>query len=226
VVLFCAFVLVAYQRNTERQARESRHRAAHDGLTGVANRSLLAEKLDAAVKGGRAGLLLLDLNRFKEVNDTLGHHAGDVLIQDVARRLVASARRYDTVARLGGDEFAIVLPDVTSTDDLLRLGERILTALCLPAEVDGVTVDVSASIGASLFPVQSANAARPRGDRLRERPGLPHVPAPPRGRGVRVDRGGRARGHSWRRILRLRMWSSSRDSTARTVSIGWNPRAR
>jgi diguanylate cyclase (GGDEF)-like protein len=159
VVLFCAFILVAYQRNTERQARESRHRAAHDGLTGVANRSLLTEKLDAAIEGGRAGLLLLDLNRFKEVNDTLGHHAGDVLIQEVARRLVASARHYDTVARLGGDEFAIVLPDVTSTEDLLRLGERILTALCLPAEVDGVTVDVSASIGASLFPVQSANAA-------------------------------------------------------------------
>lgn len=159
VVLFCAFVLVAYQRNTERQARESRHRAAHDGLTGVANRSLLTEKLDEAIADGRAGLLLLDLNRFKEVNDTLGHHAGDVLIQEVARRLVASARHYDTVARLGGDEFAIVLPDVTSTDDLLKLGERILTALCLPAEVDGVMVDVSASIGASLFPIQSANAA-------------------------------------------------------------------
>jgi diguanylate cyclase (GGDEF)-like protein len=159
VVLFCAFVLVAYQRNTERQARESRHRAAHDGLTGVANRSLLTEKLDEAIEGGKAGLLLLDLNRFKEVNDTLGHHAGDVLIQEVARRLVASARHYDTVARLGGDEFAIVLPDVTTTDDLLKLGERILTALCLPAEVDGVLVDVSASIGASLFPSQSANAA-------------------------------------------------------------------
>jgi diguanylate cyclase (GGDEF)-like protein len=159
VVLFCAFVLVAYQRNTERQARESRHRAAHDGLTGVANRSLLTEKLDEAIEDGRAGLLLLDLNRFKEVNDTLGHHAGDLLIQEVARRLVASARHYDTVARLGGDEFAIVLPDVTSTDDLLRLGRRILTALCLPAEIGGVTVDVSASIGASLFPIQSANAA-------------------------------------------------------------------
>ncbi|MFI6070504.1 putative bifunctional diguanylate cyclase/phosphodiesterase [Actinoplanes sp. NPDC051343] len=159
VVLFCAFVLVAYQRNTERQARESRHRAAHDGLTGVANRSLLTEKLDEAIEDGRAGLLLLDLNRFKEVNDTLGHHAGDLLIQEVARRLGASARHYDTVARLGGDEFAIVLPDVTSTDDLLRLGRRILTALCLPAEIDGVTVDVSVSIGASLFPIQSANAA-------------------------------------------------------------------
>jgi diguanylate cyclase len=159
VVLFCAFVLVAYQRNTERQARESRHRAAHDGLTGVANRSLLTEKLDEAINDGQAGLLLLDLNRFKEVNDTLGHHAGDVLIQEVARRLTASARHYDTVARLGGDEFAVVLPDVTSTDDLLKLGRRILDAVCLPAEIDGVPVDVSASIGASLFPVLSGNAA-------------------------------------------------------------------
>jgi diguanylate cyclase (GGDEF)-like protein len=159
VVVFCAFVLVAYQVSTERQARDSRYRAAHDGLTGLANRSLLIEKLDAAIAEGAAGLVLLDLNRFKEVNDTLGHHAGDLLIQEVARRLTGSARSGDTVARLGGDEFAVVLPDVTGADDLLAVSRRILTEVCGPAEVDGVTVDVSASVGASLFPVPSTTAA-------------------------------------------------------------------
>ena len=162
LVILCAMVLTAYQRNTERQASESRHRASHDGLTGVANRYLLAERMDRAIAtadgtGGEVGLLLLDLNRFKEVNDTLGHHAGDLMIQEVARRLNDAGRRGDTVARLGGDEFAMLLPGVASAEDLLAAGRRILNAVCGVASVDGVTVDVSASIGAALYPAPSGS---------------------------------------------------------------------
>ncbi|MEV6634005.1 EAL domain-containing protein [Actinoplanes sp. NPDC051470] len=156
LVVFCALVLVAYQRSTERQARESRYQAMHDSLTGVANRSLLVERLDQAVAtGGGTGLLLLDLDHFKEVNDTLGHLVGDRLIQEVAARLTESARADDTVARLGGDEFAVVLPDIGTTDDLMRVGRRILDALCRPADLDGFVVDVSASMGAALYPAPS-----------------------------------------------------------------------
>ena len=164
LVVFCALVLLGYQRSTERQARESRHRATHDVLTAVANRDLLAERTDAALAaanrdGSSVGLLLLDLNRFKEVNDTLGHHAGDVLLRKVADRLTAAARRGDTVARLGGDEFAVLLPGVASADDLLAIGNRMLAAVCGLAEIEDVAVDVSVSIGAALYPAPSNDSA-------------------------------------------------------------------
>jgi len=164
LVLFCALVLLRYQRSTERQARESRHRATHDGLTTVPNRHLLAERTEAALAaadrdGTIVGLLLLDLNKFKEVNDTLGHHAGDVLLCKVADRLIAAARRGDTVARLGGDEFAVLLPGLTSADDLLTIGHRMLAAVSGLADIEDVPVDVSVSIGATLYPSPSTNAA-------------------------------------------------------------------
>ena len=157
-------VLLAYQRGTERQADESRHRSLHDSLTGAANRSLLHERIDAALArcdreaDVGVGLLLLDLNRFKEVNDTLGHHAGDQLLVEVAARLSAAARRNDLVARLGGDEFAVLLPGVPDEATAIELGERVHAALCGPATVDGVVVDVSGSIGISRYPGPSANA--------------------------------------------------------------------
>jgi diguanylate cyclase len=164
LVLFCALVLLAYQRNTERQAAENRYRASHDGLTGVANRNLLAERIDGVIDtvrrtGGGAGLLLLDLNRFKEVNDTLGHHYGDLLLQEVARRLTGAARQGDLVARLGGDEFAVLLPDVASPADLMAIGDRFRAAVCGAAELNGLSVDVSASIGAAGHPYHGTTAA-------------------------------------------------------------------
>jgi len=164
LVLSCALVLLGYQRSTERQARDSRHRATHDVLTAVANRDLLAERTEAALAtakrdGTTVGLLLLDLNRFKEVNDTLGHHAGDMLLRKVADRLTGAARRGDTVARLGGDEFAVLLPELASADDLLAVGHRMLAAACGLADIEGVTVDVSVSIGAALYPSPATDAA-------------------------------------------------------------------
>jgi len=163
LALICTFVLLAYQRGVERQADESKHQAAHDNLTGIANRALLNHRIEQALRtaaggGGSVGLLLLDLNKFKEVNDTLGHHQGDLLLQTVAARLSEEARATDTVARLGGDEFAVLLPDVAAPSDLAAVAQRLLDRLQRPAQLDGVTVDVRASIGCSVFPAFSADA--------------------------------------------------------------------
>ncbi|WP_344648370.1 diguanylate cyclase domain-containing protein [Cryptosporangium japonicum] len=166
LVAFSTLVLLAYQRGAERLAAESRHRATHDSLTGTANRSLLHEHIDACLarcdREADVGvaLLLLDLNRFKEVNDTLGHHAGDQLLIEVAARLTAAARRGDLVARLGGDEFAVLLPGVADRATAIELGERMHGALCGPAVVDDVTVAVSGSIGISRYPDPSTDAEK------------------------------------------------------------------
>ncbi|MET0426084.1 MAG: bifunctional diguanylate cyclase/phosphodiesterase [Actinoplanes sp.] len=163
LVLVCGLVLLTYQKRTERQARDNDYRASHDGLTGLANRRLLSDRVtraieDAGRSGGGVGLLLLDLNRFKEVNDTLGHHSGDLLLIEVARRLTGASRPTDLVARLGGDEFAILLPDVFAAADVRSVAQRVLTDLCGPAEIGGVTVDISGSIGYSQYPEPSHNA--------------------------------------------------------------------
>ena len=163
LLVFCALVVISHQRRIERQVRESRYRAAHDGLTGLANRCLFTETMEQALRqaesdGEPAGLLLLDLNRFKEVNDTLGHHAGDLLLIEVAARLAGAVRRVDTVARLGGDEFAVLLPGVDSVDNCLDVARRLLDAVQGPAELDGVRVDINASIGAAVYPMQGATS--------------------------------------------------------------------
>jgi diguanylate cyclase (GGDEF)-like protein len=160
----CAGVLLAYQRRAERQAVESRYRALHDALTGIGNRVLLGERMDeelraAARRGRSVGLLLLDLDRFKEINDTLGHHHGDLLLQQVAHRLTAVVRDNDTVARLGGDEFAVLLPNVDNPPDALAIAERVRAAVVRPADLDGITVDVGASIGVAVYPDDSGTAA-------------------------------------------------------------------
>ncbi|WP_306210156.1 putative bifunctional diguanylate cyclase/phosphodiesterase [Actinoplanes sp. RD1] len=164
LVLTCAVVLLMYQTSTERQASESRYRASHDGLTGIANRELLTERVKEAIEaadrdGTGVGFFLLDLNRFKEVNDTLGHHYGDLLLQEVARRLTSAVRSDSLVARLGGDEFAVLLPGVHEAADLLAIGDRVLSALHGVADLDGIAVDVSASVGAALYPHPSGSAA-------------------------------------------------------------------
>ena len=160
----CALVLLTHQRRIESQAVESRHRSLHDGLTGLANRVLLTDRMEQSLRMAQrheeaAGLLLLDLNKFKEVNDTLGHHAGDLLLKEVAARLSANVRDYDTVARLGGDEFAVLLPRVGSAEHCLDIAARLLDALQGPADLNGVLVDISGSIGAAVYPLHSANPA-------------------------------------------------------------------
>ena len=135
--------------------QEMEHRALHDTLTGLANRALLFDRfeqalLGAARNGTRAGLLLLDLDRFKEVNDTFGHHYGDELLRQIGPRLTGVLRGVDTVARLGGDEFAVLLPDVHGVDDVTGVAAKLLRALAMPFNVEGVDLDVEASVGVVL----------------------------------------------------------------------------
>jgi diguanylate cyclase (GGDEF)-like protein len=129
----------------------------HDSLTGVLNRTgfgrsieaVLAEQVDGHA---RAGLLYVDLDGFKQVNDQHGHHIGDELLRDVAERLRGTLRGHDTVARLGGDEFAVVLPRVTRADELQAAARRVHDAFAEPFTVAGLTAQFSASVGEALSP--------------------------------------------------------------------------
>jgi diguanylate cyclase (GGDEF)-like protein len=138
-------------------SRRLRHQAQHDTLTGLPNRTSLyhrGARVTGSVRafGGLCGLLLIDLDRFKEVNDTLGHDHGDVLLCDVADRLRTALRRGDTLARLGGDEFAVLLHDLPDRAAAAELAGRLLGALDRPFVVRGVTVQLEASIGIALCP--------------------------------------------------------------------------
>jgi diguanylate cyclase (GGDEF)-like protein len=133
-----------------REAEEQlRHQAFHDPLTGLANRALFTDRVQHAlvVRSGDAGVLFLDLDDFKAVNDSLGHLAGDALLRAVGVRLRASLSRTHTVARMGGDEFAILVEATSSVDAALDAAERITTALQAPFDVDGREVFVTASVG-------------------------------------------------------------------------------
>jgi diguanylate cyclase (GGDEF)-like protein len=154
LALLAAFAVVAvgYQRQLLREAAQSRHRALHDTLTGLPNRALLNERLTQALAHPGAGslaVLILDLDRFKEVNDTLGHQYGDELLRQVAQRACDTFRSSDTVARLSGDEFAVLLPD-TNGPDALALGERLIAEIHRSFVIDNVTVDVEASVGVAV----------------------------------------------------------------------------
>ncbi len=144
---------------TERKASEARiaFLAQHDSLTGLPNRALLHDRLDqalanAARRGKRIALLFLDLDRFKTINDSLGHMMGDQLLQGVAVRLSSCIRDTDTVSRQGGDEFLIVLTDVEVPDDAARVAEKILDRLRPPFDIDGQQLGTSFSIGIALYP--------------------------------------------------------------------------
>ena len=144
-----------------------RHRihqmAFYDPLTSLPNRALFSDRLrqmitDAAWHGQQAGVMMMDMDRFKEVNDTLGHAAGDELLRETAARLGTCVRAYDTVARLGGDEFAILLPEVRSGDDLGRIASKVLAVFQQPFMLGGKEVFVSCSIGIALYPGDSTEA--------------------------------------------------------------------
>ena len=148
---------------TERAEMEAqlRRQALHDALTGLPNRTLLQDRLRQALRATRRdalpatapslALLLLDLDRFKEVNDTLGHHHGDLLLRQVAARLCATLRDSDTIARLGGDEFAVLLP-ATGEEGARAASEKIVAALALPFDLEDAPVQVGVSVGIALAP--------------------------------------------------------------------------
>ena len=146
------------------EQRERIHRMAfYDALTALPNRVLFNERLqqmlkDAARHGQHAGVMLLDLDRFKMVNDTLGHSAGDILLRKAGLRLTSCLRAYDTVARLGGDEFAILLPEIRSDDDMGKIARNILDVFKEPFLLEDKEVFVSTSIGIAAFPGDSLDA--------------------------------------------------------------------
>jgi diguanylate cyclase (GGDEF)-like protein/PAS domain S-box-containing protein len=128
-----------------------------DTLTGLPNRLLFADRLALAVaqahrRGRRLGVLFLDVDRFKVINDSLGHGVGDRLLQALARRLAGTVRDEDTVARLGGDEFILLLPDASEAADVVNVAEKILEAVRKPVRIDDSELFVTASIGISLYP--------------------------------------------------------------------------
>jgi diguanylate cyclase (GGDEF)-like protein len=137
-----------------RGEEQVRHEAVHDPLTGLANRTLLRDRLEQALartqrSGGFIGLLFLDLDNFKQVNDAHGHAAGDGVLVELGRRLQAAVRPSDTVARLGGDEF-VVLCEQIDERSAVALGQRLDEAIRLPVTVSGTVHDLSASIGIAL----------------------------------------------------------------------------
>ena len=131
--------------------------ALHDTLTGLPNRLMLLDQVRAGLAaagrtGAVTGVLIIDLDHFKDINDTLGHYVGDRLLREVGDRLRESLRDGDTVARLGGDEFAVLACDLTGTDDAEHLARRMIETLQQPFTVDGVRLDVQASVGIAVSP--------------------------------------------------------------------------
>lgn len=144
---------------TKRKAAEKQMQflAYHDGLTGLPNRELFFDRLEHAIAHAHrnrrmVAVMFLDLNKFKQINDTLGHHVGDQLLQRVAQRLTASVREDDTVARLGGDEFTVVLESIVQAGDVSSVARKIMAALSQPMQLDEHEIDVTTSIGISLYP--------------------------------------------------------------------------
>jgi diguanylate cyclase (GGDEF)-like protein len=138
------------------QMNEIEHQALHDGLTGLPNRRLFRDRVDQALARARRGeseaaVLLIDLDRFKEINDTLGHGTGDVVLQEVGKRLGAVLRETDTLARLGGDEFGVVAP-MDRRGDVGKVVDRIAKTLDKPVFLDSLAVDVGGAIGVAIFP--------------------------------------------------------------------------
>jgi diguanylate cyclase (GGDEF)-like protein len=137
--------------------------ALNDPLTGLANRRLLAERMSMALAHARRhksamAVVYLDLDGFKQVNDTLGHGTGDVLLKMVAERLVATVREEDTVARLGGDEFIVALWEVRDADRAATVALKVIAAVSQPYEIGGHSVSITTSAGIGIYPVHGEDA--------------------------------------------------------------------
>jgi diguanylate cyclase (GGDEF)-like protein/PAS domain S-box-containing protein len=151
-------VLVFHDVTASRElAEKMAHLAHHDFLTDLPNRALLNERLTQAIalarrRGRKAAVLFLDVDRLKQVNDSLGHAMGDKLLLSVAERLLACVRVSDTVSRQGGDEFLVLLPDIERSQDAARLATKMLTAQALPHHIDGQEFHITISIGIGLYP--------------------------------------------------------------------------
>ncbi|MFZ0974954.1 MAG: EAL domain-containing protein [Solirubrobacteraceae bacterium] len=139
------------------QAAINEHQALHDALTGLANRTLFHRRISHVVNprrrsDTRAAVVVVDLDGFKEINDSLGHAAGDELLVELSRRLEQALRASDTVARLGGDEFGVLLPQVVQREDVLHAVKRLKTAIEQPVSLHGLSLSLEASLGIALYP--------------------------------------------------------------------------
>ena len=152
------FLSVAYDITERKQSQEYiLQMAQHDALTGLPNRTLLLERLDQAIgeaqrREKHVGVLMMDLDYFKRVNDTLGHHIGDLLLQRLGKRMQNSLRDSDTLARLGGDEFVIVVPDLSTREQLDQVAEHLIREVSRPVEVQGHELFITPSLGGSMYP--------------------------------------------------------------------------
>ncbi|MET8150601.1 putative bifunctional diguanylate cyclase/phosphodiesterase [Actinoplanes sp. NPDC049668] len=173
--LYLMLALIAWSttRALRRHAAHQEHEALHDGLTGLPNRAAFRARAKSAIEGAEGAIVLVDLNRFKEVNDTLGHHAGDELLTLVGSRLTQALRPGDTVARLGGDEFGLIIPGLDQ-QAVLGLIEAARAELVRETVLSGVPLSIEASFGIALYPrhgdqieelLQHADAAMYQGKR-------------------------------------------------------------
>jgi diguanylate cyclase (GGDEF)-like protein len=151
--------VTTYMDITERRQSEARikYLATHDGLTDLPNRAMFAELLNESIKTAqrykkKMALLFIDLDRFKVINDTLGHADGDALLLEVASRLRQALRTSDVVARLGGDEFVVILPEVAGEQEVAVVARKLLSAIMKPVILSGQECRVTASIGVALYP--------------------------------------------------------------------------
>jgi diguanylate cyclase len=172
-VLTITIILLVYDAHLQRSRTHSRqlqqanarlqHVATHDALTGLPNRVLLADRLEQAIAQAERdsssfALMMVDLDRFKSINDSLGHQAGDALLVEVAQRLRSSLRKVDTLARIGGDEFVIILSGVRSSHDTETVLRNILEQVSLPVKLTALDVQTSPSIGVSIYPHDGTDA--------------------------------------------------------------------
>jgi diguanylate cyclase (GGDEF)-like protein len=147
----------------ESQIEHNKHLALHDELTGLPNRRLFQDRLAGALErahrsGKQAALLLVDLDHFKQVNDTAGHHVGDLLLKRVGEIFLGRVRRSDTVARTGGDEFSLILEDPTTRADAEHVGYSLIELLNEPLELEGHTVQIGVSVGIAVYPEDAFSA--------------------------------------------------------------------
>jgi diguanylate cyclase (GGDEF)-like protein/PAS domain S-box-containing protein len=152
-------VVVVIRDITERRQTEEeiRQMAYHDSLTGIPNRKLFSDRLNIALAQAernqkKVGIAMLDLDNFKDVNDTLGHVMGDLFLKAMAERLSAELREGDTVARFGGDEFMLILPDLKVTEDAIQVAQKIVDSFCKPFLVDTHQLVITTSIGIAVYP--------------------------------------------------------------------------
>src|SRR3954468_14899273 len=177
-------LFAVHRGGSEAIAKE--HQALHDALTGLPNRELFRDRIDQAIRTSRrsgeaAVVMIMDLDHFKEINDTLGHHHGDLLLQEVSCRLMAALRDSDTVARLGGDEFGVLLPRVASSQDATSVAQQVLVALREPFVLEGMRLEIDASIGIALHPVHGEDV-----ETLQQRADIAMYSAKQSGRGFAI----------------------------------------